>query len=155
MLQGAGAQDENAIGQIVQQTLKQLGITVTFKTEDTSTEFNDIGKQKYQLAFAYWTMDIADPDELVTFAVDPAGGAQSFYTGYANPTVTKLSHTAQRTPDQSKRRTLYAQVQRLAAQDAFMGFLYYSPYRWAYASKVHGFFVNPLGNYHLENVWLS
>ena len=36
-----------------------------------------------------------------------------------------------------------------------LGFLYYSPYRWATTSKVHGFFVQPLGNYHLENVWLG
>ena len=37
-----------------------------------------------------------------------------------------------------------------------MGFLYYSPFRYATASdKVNGFFVYPLGNYHLEDVWLS
>src|SRR5436305_9361238 len=155
MLQGAGAQDENAIGQIVQQTLKQLGITVTFKTEDTSTEFNDISKQKYQLAFSYWTMDIADPDELVTFAIDPAGGAHSFYTSYHNPQVVSLSHKAQRETNPTKRAALYAQLQKLAAHDAFLGFLYYSPYRWATTDKVHGFVVGPLGNYHLENVWLG
>ena len=36
-----------------------------------------------------------------------------------------------------------------------MGFLYYSPYRWAYTNKLHGFFVYPLGNYHLEDAWLG
>ena len=49
MLVGAGAQVENTIGQILQQALKQLGITVTFKSEDTSTEFTDIQTRKYQL----------------------------------------------------------------------------------------------------------
>ena len=155
LLVGAGAQVENATGQILQSELKPLGINVTFKQEDTSTEFNDIGKRKYQLAFSYWTMDIADPDELVTFALDPAGGAHSFYTNYDNPQVVALSHKAQRQTDPEKRAVLYAQLQRIAAHDAFLGFLYYSPYRWAYSSKVHGFFVNPLGNYHLEDVWLS
>jgi peptide/nickel transport system substrate-binding protein len=155
MLVGAGAQDENAIGQILQNQLKQLGINVTFKTEDTSTEFNDIGKRKYQLAFSYWTMDIADPDELVTFAVDPAGGASSFYTGYNNPTVVKLSHEAQRETNVAKRAQLYDKLQRIAASDAFLGFLFYSPFRYAYSSKLHNFFVYPLGNYHLEDVWLG
>jgi len=152
---GAGEQTENANGQIIQQALKKLGITVTFKQVDTSTEFNLIGQRKYQLGFAYWTMDIADPDELVTFAVDPKGGAESFYTGYSNPKVIAASHKAQRNTNPAARRQLYAQVQRLAAQDAFMGFLYYSPFRYAYSSKVHGFFVYPLGNYHLEDVWLG
>ena len=55
----------------------------------------------------------------------------------------------------AKRRSLYTKIQRLAAQDAFMAFLYYSPFRYATSDKVHGFFVYPLGNYHMENVWLS
>lgn len=152
---GAGAQVENAIGQILQSQFKQLGIDVTFKQVDTSTEFDNIGARKYQLAFSYWTMDIADPDELVTFAVDPAGGAHSWYTGYDNPTVVKLSHEAQRETNPATRAKLYAQIQRLAAQDAFIAFLYYSPFRYAYTSKLHNFFVYPLGNYHLEDVWLG
>ncbi len=155
LLVGAGAQVENAMGQIMQQSLKQIGIDLSFKTQDTSTEFQSVQARKYQLAFSYWTMDIADPDELVTFAVDPAGGAQSFYTGYNNHVVINLSHKAQREVNTAKRAQLYSQIQRIAAQDAFLGFLYYSPFRWAYTSKLHGFFVQPLGNYHLEDVWLD
>jgi peptide/nickel transport system substrate-binding protein len=155
LLVGAGAQVENAIGQILQQSLKQLNIAVTFVQKDTSTAFNDIGKRNYQLAFSYWTMDIADPDELVTFAVDPAGGASSFYTGWNNPQVVKLSHQAQREPNTRKRAALYSQIQRIAANEAFLGFLFYSPFRYAYSSKLHGFLVYPLGNYHLEDVWLG
>jgi peptide/nickel transport system substrate-binding protein len=156
LLVGAGAQVEAAMGQILQNQLKQLGINVTFKQEDTSTEFQDIQKQKYQLGFSYWTMDIADPDELVTFAVDPkGGGAHSFYTDYNNPKVISLSHQAQRETNVAKRAKLYAQLQTIAAHDAFLGFLYYSPFRYAYSSKLHGFFVYPLGNYHLEDAWLG
>jgi peptide/nickel transport system substrate-binding protein len=155
LLVGAGAQVENTIGQILQQQLKQLGITVEFKQQDTSTEFQTIQEGKYQLGFSYWTMDIADPDELVTFAVDPKGGASSFFTFYSNPTVTKLSHQAQRETDQAKRAALYSRIQRLAAADANMVYLYYSPFRWAYTDKLHGFYVQPLGNYHLEDAWRS
>lgn len=156
LLVGAGAQVENAIGQILQQSLKRLNINVRFRQVDTSTEFQQIQERKYQLGFSYWTMDIADPDELVTFAVDSkGGGAFSFFTGYNNPAVVKLSRRAQRERSSGKRRALYAQIQRLAAQDAFMAFLYYSPFRYATTDKLNGFFVYPLGNYHLENVWLS
>jgi peptide/nickel transport system substrate-binding protein len=155
LLVGAGEQVENAMGQILQQALKKIGVDVTFKTQDTSTEFQSIQSRKYQLAFSYWTMDIADPDELVTFSVDPAGGAESFYTGYHNPVVIKLSHQAQRETNVAKRARLYSQVQRIAARDAHQGYLYYSPFRWAYTSKLHGFFVQPLGNYHLEDAWLD
>jgi peptide/nickel transport system substrate-binding protein len=156
LMVGAGEQTENANGQIIQQALKKLGINVTFKQVDTSTEFQLIQQQKYQLGFSYWTMDIADPDELVTFAIDPkGGGAESFFTSWSNPKAIALSHQAQRNTNPAKRRALYAQIQRIAAQDAFMGFLYYSPFRYAYSKKVHGFLVYPLGNYHLEDVWLD
>ena len=57
------------------------------------------------------------------------------------------------TLDDADRTDFHAQ--RIAAQDAFLGFLYYSPYRWAYSSKLHGFVVYPLGNYHLEDAWLG
>lgn len=156
LIVGAGAQVDSAIGQILQQSLRRLNIDVRFKQVDTSTAFQLIQERKYQLGFSYWTMDIADPDELVTFAVDSkGGGAFSFFTNYNNPAVVKLSRQAQRERSTGKRRALYAQIQRLAAQDAFMGFLYYSPFRYATTDKVNGFFVYPLGNYHLENVWLS
>jgi peptide/nickel transport system substrate-binding protein len=100
-------------------------------------------------------MDIADPDELVTFALDPKGGAFSFYTHYNNPVVTALSHQAQREANVAKRTQEYSQIQRIAASDANLGYLYYSPYRWAYTTKLHGFYVEPLGNYRLENAWLG
>ena len=50
---------------------------------------------------------------------------------------------------------LYTNIQKQAAEDAFMAFLFYSPYRYASSDKVNGFFVYPTGNYHMEDVWLS
>jgi peptide/nickel transport system substrate-binding protein len=155
MLVGSGVADERAIGQILQQELKPLGITVTFKQVDPSVEFQDEQEFKYQLGLTYWTMDIADPDELVTFAVDPNSGAKSFYTDYSNANVIKWTHEAEHTFDTSARQALYTKIQAQAAQDAFMAFLYYSPYRYAFSDKVHGFYVYPTGNYHMEDVWLS
>jgi peptide/nickel transport system substrate-binding protein len=155
MLLGKGTADEHSYGQIIQQSLQQLGIKVNFKQVDPSTEFSDEQEFKYQLGFSYWTMDIADPDELVTFAVDPGSGAKSFYTDYNNPDVVKWTHQAEHEFDKTKRQELYTNIQKQAAEDAFMAFLFYSPYRYAYTDKLHGFFVYPTGNYHMEDVWLS
>ena len=152
---GAGLVSENSVAQILQQELKPLGITITLQPVDPSTEFTDIQNFNYVMGFSYWTMDIADPDELVTFAFDPQGGAFSFYTDYSNPDVANWAHEAERAFDTTKRQDLYTKIQVQSAKDAFMGFLYYSPYAYAYSSKAHGFLVYPTGNYHLEDVWLS
>jgi peptide/nickel transport system substrate-binding protein len=107
------------------------------------------------MTFQYWTMDIPDPDELVTFAVDPTSGAKSYYTSYDNPAVVKDTHLAEETFNTGTRQALYNTIQQDAAADAFMTFFYYSPYTYLASSSVHGFYVTPLGNYHMENAWLS
>ena len=65
------------------------------------------------------------------------------------------THQAQATFDKAERQELYTQIQKQAAEDAFMVFLYYSPYRYATTDKVQGFQVYPTGNYHMEDVWLK
>jgi peptide/nickel transport system substrate-binding protein len=155
LLVGSGNAYERSIAQIIQSELGGLGIKVTLDQVDSTTEQTDQQQLKYQMGLSYWTMDIADPDELVSFAVDPGQGAKSFYTEYSSPQVISETHAAERTFDTTRRQSLYSQIQAQAAHDAFMGFLYYSPYAYAATDKVHGFFVYPTGNYHVENIWLS
>ena len=151
----AGDVTYEAIAAIVQDSLKPLGIEVTIKKLDPTTQFQEVQKLNYDISHSYWTMDIADPDELVTFAIDPDSGAHSFFTDYRNEEAIKATKAAQATFDPAERQALYSEVQRIAAEDAFMVFLYHSPYRYAYSDKVQGFVVYPTGNYHMEDVWLQ
>ncbi|MGE5134403.1 MAG: ABC transporter substrate-binding protein [Gemmatimonadota bacterium] len=151
----SGNSDYSTIATIVQAELKPLGITVKIQQLDPNTQFTDEQNLKYDMTLTYWTMDIPDPDELATFGVDPKAGSRSFFTAYSNPTVIRDTHQAEQTLATSARQSLYNVVQQQSASDAFMAFLYYSPYAYATTSSVHGFYVTPLGNYHLENVWLS
>ena len=140
---------------ILQSELKPLGINLTIQTLDPNTVMQNQQNLKYDMTLIAWTMDIPDPDELATLAVDPNSGARSFFTAYNNAAVVKATHDARQTLSSSARQSLYNLVQSQSASDAFVAFLYYSPYAYATRSNVHGFYVTPLGNYHLENVWLS
>ncbi|MDA8323880.1 MAG: ABC transporter substrate-binding protein [Actinomycetota bacterium] len=151
----AGNSDYVTIATILQSELKPLGIKLNIVQLDPNTVNNDEQTLKYDMVLTLWTMDIPDPDELATFAVDPNSGARSFFTAYNNPTVVKDTHLAEQTTNPAARQSLYNYVQAQSARDAFMAFLYYSPYPYATTSNVHGFFVTPLGNFHLENVWLG
>jgi peptide/nickel transport system substrate-binding protein len=151
----SGNSDYLTISTIVQSELKPLGITVKINQLDPNTENTQTQNLNYDMTLTLWTMDISDPDELATFAVDPKSGAKSFFTMYNNPAVVNAAHSAERTLDTEKRQQLYNTLQTGAAKDAFMAFLYYSPYPYATTTNVHGFFVTPLGNMHMENVWLS
>jgi len=155
LLLPSGNSDYATIATIVQAELKPLGINVQIQQQDPNTANENFQSGKYDMFFSLWTMDIPDPDELATFALDPTAGSKSFFTFYDNPTVVKAVHAAEVTTDTAARQSDYNTAQTLAAQDAFMAFLYYSPYPYVESSNVHGFFVTPLGNYHMEDVWLS
>jgi peptide/nickel transport system substrate-binding protein len=155
LLVPSGNSDYATIATIVQSELKPLGITVNIETLDPNTANEDFQDGKYDMSFALWTMDIPDPDELATFGLDPNSGSKSFFTFYNNPTVVKAVKDAEVTTGTAARQADYNTAQQDAASDAFMAFLYYSPYAYAESSNVHGFFVTPLGNYHMEDVWLS
>ncbi len=151
----AGNSDYLTISTILQAELKPLGIKVNIQQLDPNTANANFQAQKYDMSLTLWTMDIPDPDELATFAVDPNSGAKSFFTSYNNPQVVKDTHAAEKTLNTTQRQNLYNFIQSQSAKDAFMAFLYYSPYPYATTTSVHGFFVTPLGNMHMENVWLS
>jgi peptide/nickel transport system substrate-binding protein len=152
----AGALESQTIAQVIQAAAKPLGIKVNIIKKDANAANADWNAAKYPgMIQQYWTMDIADPDELVSFSIDPAQSSHSFQTYYNNPKATAATKAATREFDPKKRQALYSTVQRIAAQDAFMAFLYYSPFRYAYSNKVQGFKVYPTGNYHVEDVWLQ
>ncbi len=155
ILVSSGFSDDITIATILQSELKPLGINLNIQQLDPNTVNTNQQNLKYDMVLTYWTMDIPDPDELATFAVDPNAGSRSFFTAYDNATVVKDTHDAEQTLSDPARQELYNTVQSDAADDAFMAFLYYSPYAYATSSSAHGFYVTPLGNYHLENVWLS
>ena len=71
-------------------------------------------------------------------------------------TVVKDAHLAEQTTTPSARQSLYNTIQTDAAQRRVHGvpLLLALPLRHR-RRNVHGFFVTPLGNYHMENVWLS
>jgi peptide/nickel transport system substrate-binding protein len=154
-LASSGDSTDQALAQVLQASLKELGITMKIQNVDPSAAHDLQNEQKYQISHSYWTMDIADPDELVTFAVDPDAGSKSFYTSYRNAEVIADVKKAQQTFDPAERQKLYSAIQKQAAEDAFLGFLYYSPFSYSFSTKVQGFEVYPTGNYHLEDVKLT
>ena len=150
----SGDSVDSSIAQILQASMKDLGITMQIQNVDASAQHDLTGKLQYEIAHSYWTMDLADPDELVQFALDPASGGHSFETAYENKALIKLVRQAQREFDVDKRAALYAQIQQIAADDAFLGFLFYTPFPYAQRKDVQGFNVLPTGYYHMENVSL-
>lgn len=158
LMVGSGVTNENSLGQIIQQELKPLGIAMSLKPVDPNTEYTEIQNGQYNMAFNYDTTDIIDPDELISFSAMGGNTGQktrALFTNYNDPQVDTWAEQAERTFGLSARKALYDKIQTQVANDAVMGYLYYSPFVYAVSTKVHGLTIYPTGNYHLENVWLS
>jgi peptide/nickel transport system substrate-binding protein len=149
----SGDPNETSIAQIMQAELKVIGITMNIKQLDPTANKQARLASDFDMAWSSWTMDIPDPDEWTSFAVDPNGGSHSAFSYYNNPTVISLNKQAQKEIDPTKRADLYTQLQVQTSKDAFLAYLYYSPYVYAMSNNVKGFDVTPLGNYHLEDVY--
>ncbi len=107
----SGNSDSSTNATIIQSELKPLGINVQIQQIDANTAHNNVQAEKYEMAFSLWTMDIPDPDELATFALDPNAGSKSFFTNYNNPAVVKAVHAAELTTAPAARQTDYNTAQ--------------------------------------------
>ncbi|TQJ09976.1 peptide/nickel transport system substrate-binding protein [Lapillicoccus jejuensis] len=148
----SGDPNQGSVAQIMQSELKEIGIDLQIQQLDPTALRAARNAGNFTMLLGGWTMDIPDPDEWTSFAVDPDGGSHSAYTYYDNPDVIAINKKAQAETDDTKRAELYKELQEKTAADAWAAYLYYSPYAYAMQSSVKGFHVTPLGNYHLENV---
>lgn len=142
------------VAEILQQQLKKIGVKVSIRTVDANQILDVLADGKYEMSVEYWTDDIPDSDERTSWFLDQESG-NDYHTFYENPELKKLVTQAQRETDQGKRAELYEKIQQVQASELPQIPLYYSPYAYAWSTKVHGFDVTPLGNSPMENVWLA
>jgi len=153
ILISSGNPDQASIAQIMQSELKAIGIDLKITQLDPTAQKQARLKSQFDMVAQAWTMDIPDPDEWTSFAVDPSGGSHSSFSYYNNPQVIALNKQAEKETDDSKRQELYSQLQKQVSADSPFAYLYYAPYVFAMKDSVKGFYSTPLGNYHLEDVY--
>jgi peptide/nickel transport system substrate-binding protein len=105
---------------VIQQNLRSVGIALDVRTYEFATLYADVLKGNFQLFTLQWVGGaVADPDILRrvfhSSQVPPAG----FNRGYfRDARVDRLLDEAAVTTDETGRRALYADVQRIIAEEA-------------------------------------
>jgi peptide/nickel transport system substrate-binding protein len=105
---------------VIQQNLRAVGIALDVRTYEFATLYADVLKGNFQLFTLQWVGGaVADPDILRrvfhSSQVPPAG----FNRGYfRDARVDRLLDDAAVTTDEARRRGLYAEVQRIVAEEA-------------------------------------
>jgi peptide/nickel transport system substrate-binding protein len=132
---------------VIKDSMAKIGIKVNIESYEQVTAYDKVRTGKYGMAERYWTNDIIDPDEVVTFGVDVKAGSNSFDTFWDSPQAAKLAKDARSESDNGKREQMYQQIQQLVADEVPYLPVDYAPYRYASGKWVTGFKVSPLGNY--------
>lgn len=112
---GQGDPDQERIAILVQNALKQVGVTMKIQALDPATLNDRRAKKQIQMQIAsaqYWVNDV---QYLVGTSLLPGGFLN--YSNYENAAITKLYNQSARTANQKTRLKLFAQMQRILGQD--------------------------------------
>jgi len=147
----AGDKTNEQLAVLLQAQLAKVGVTLKLRTVDPAQTIPTLVDGTYEVSPVYWTNDVIDPDEKTTFALGMDSN-NNFWSRYKNKDAADLVAKARTEGDDAKRRAVYDQLQKIAADDVVMIDLYNSPYRNISRKGVTGFYQNPLGRFELETV---
>jgi peptide/nickel transport system substrate-binding protein len=133
---------------VLQQQLREVGITLDIHTFEFATFFSDVTRGAYQLHSLRWVGGNEDPDifEYVFHSAkfSPHGANRTYY---ANPRVDALIDQTRGELDQNARKQIYAEIQRIVAEDLPYINLWYIDNVMVHTKRVRNLTLNPPGNY--------
>ncbi len=133
---------------VIQQQLRGVGIVLDIRSFEFATFFSDVTHGAFQLYGLRWIGANEDPD-IFEYAFHsskfPPNGANRSY--YSNAQLDSLIDRARREADQSVRKQLYAEVQRILATDLPYINLWYLDNVLVHTKRVRNVTLNASGNY--------
>jgi peptide/nickel transport system substrate-binding protein len=133
---------------VMQQQLREVGIMLDIRSFESATFLADVIHGAFQLYGLRWIGGNEDPD-IFEYAFHsakfPPNGANRGY--YSNPKVDTLIDQARREVDPNVRKPLYAEVQRILAEELPSINLWYLDNVLVHNKRVHNLQLNPAGNY--------
>jgi ABC-type transport system substrate-binding protein len=138
---------------VVQEQLKQIGITADVNLEENAAFIKDYLANDWDLTVS-GTSGYVDPNDIYlrNFGTDQPSNAER----YSNPKADELIAAGVATTDQAKRKQIYQQLQQLLLDDLPWVNLYIANQFEAMKTYVKGYTHIPTGtNYTLRDVWLD
>jgi peptide/nickel transport system substrate-binding protein len=132
---------------VMQQQLREAGIALDIRSFEFATFFNDVTHGAFQMYGLRWIGGNEDPDIFYAFhssRFPPNGANRGFYS---NPRVDSLIDRARREVDPAVRKPLYAEVQRILADELPYVDLWYLDNVLVHTRRVKNIKLNPAGNF--------
>jgi len=133
---------------VMQQQLREIGIALDIRSFEFGTFFSDVTHGLFQLYGLRWVGGNEDPDIFslcFSSARFPPNGANRGY--YLNPKVDALIDQGRREVDPAVRKPIYAEIQRILADELPYIDLWYLDNVLVHNKRVRNLHLNPAGNY--------
>ena len=126
--------------QMVKQQLEEVGINSEISALESGVYFDGLNAGDFDLTVCGWS-GFVDADEYLydLFTTNGAYNQQK----YSNPEVDELLEQGRVTLDETQRKEIYKEAQRIIAEDAPMAFLYMNSFTVAMRDNVKGYTVHP------------
>jgi peptide/nickel transport system substrate-binding protein len=132
---------------VIQQQLREVGIALDIRSFEFGTFFSDVTHGTFQMYGLRWIGGNEDPDIFYIFhssRFPPNGANRGFYS---NPKIDALIDQARREVDPKSRKLIYAEVQRILAEELPSINLWYLDNVLVHNKRVRNLQLNPAGNY--------
>ena len=149
----AGNEDDIEIGTALQEMWSAVGVDLHLRQLDAATQIDLYRKGAFTTSLEAWTDDIADPEELASYAVyNPTNDAQ--HSGWHDAAAERLFLDASTELDPAKRAADYARIQQIFSNGPVVR-LFETPYAVVLRRTVENFRQLPLGNNIFDAAWLA
>jgi peptide/nickel transport system substrate-binding protein len=145
LLTNQGNEERKKIAEIVQASLREIGIGVEIRILEWAAFLKEyIKKRRFEAIILGWGLG-EDPDQYDIWHSSKTGPDELNHISYANPEVDALLERGRASCVQAERVQTYHRLQEVLAEDLPIVFLYFRDALPVVASRVHGIDPGPNG----------
>ncbi|PYM36429.1 MAG: peptide-binding protein [Candidatus Rokuibacteriota bacterium] len=153
LLTNQGNDERKKVAEIVQASLKELGIQVDIRVIEWASLLKEyIKKRRFEAIILGWGIGL-DPDQYEIWHSSKTGPDELNHISYANPEVDALLEQGRTSCRQEERKKSYARFQEVLAEDQPYVFLYFRDALPVVSSRVRGIVPAPSGIRYNFNEW--
>ena len=144
------------IAAIFQQDLKSIGVEMKTQSIEWAVYQEKTRKHDFQASIAAWGTG-TDPDTnwnlWHTEMIEQEGGRN--YSCYSNKRVDALFESARKEFDETKRRDMYREIQKIIYDEQPYTFIWNRPTTWAFNNRIRGVTFSPRGVWNFDPSYMG
>src|SRR5438132_1626975 len=153
LLTNQGNDERKKVAEIVQASLKELGVQVDIRVIEWASFLKEyIKKRRFEAIILGWGIGL-DPDQYEIWHSSKTGPDELNHVSYANPEVDALLEQGRQSCREEERKKSYARLQEILAEDQPIIFLYFRDALPVVSSRVRGIVPSPNGILYNFNKW--